>query len=237
MGIIKIKPTIPVSEKVLFLKKIFWNSWAQDDVNVNINIWSKNWKNKNKQTTWIHIFSTKILSYFRKSQLQSRTVFWGTFCKFLSFFLIFFPRHSLLPIIREVLPGEMNTLVWPDTILFVLPCWGCLMQTKENLQYKFCISLSQLTSLPSSVACLTDRPLRHMLELSLQSWLLVLLAGFPEQPPDLGHHLLWGCQRTLLPALGSACGVQPLGMVPGEQEHCSLPPFYLTPTPAFYWQV
>lgn len=92
------------------------------------------------------------------SHKVGQTVFWGIFCKFLSFFLIFFPRRSLLPIIQEVLPGEMNTLVWLYIILFVLPCWRCLMQTKENLRHKFCISVSQLTSLSSPVACLPERP-------------------------------------------------------------------------------
>lgn len=98
----------------------------------------------------------------------------------------------------------MNTLVWLDAILFVLPCWRCLMQTKENWWQKFCISLSQLTSLSPSVACLPDSPLRHKLEPCLHSCLLVLLD--PLSSPTLGHCLPWHCQRSLLPATGSAPG-------------------------------
>lgn len=111
----------------------------------------------------------------------------------------------------------MNTLVWLDAILFVLPCWHCLMQTKENWWQKFCISLSQLTSLSPSVACLPDSPLRHKLEPSLHSCLLVLLdpLSSPHTWAIAGHGTAKGpCYQQL---------AQPLGMVPGEQEHCHNP--------------
>lgn len=120
----------------------------------------------------------------------------------------------------------MSILAWLDTILFVLPCWGCLMQTNEKLQYQFCISPSHLTRLLPFVACLPDSPLRYILEPSLQCCLPVLLDSLTSL-----HTWAIACQRTLPPPIGSACEVQPLGMVPGEQEHSPQPQLYLTHIP------